>query len=108
MSEEDHCMLKRIDLEERIEAKMDAIRMEIEKDMHEVRQLIKVAFPKDEDGQADFIGHRKAHEVWIKKVEAETEFFNKMKMELVKWGLLGFAGWAIYQLWIAFLHGPAK
>lgn len=56
------------------------------------------------DGDPD--GHRRAHEAWIKREEDRAKFWEKMKVELGKYGLIGFIGWAGYYLWQAFLKGP--
>ena len=54
----------------------------------------------------DIVGHKEAHEAWIKETERRSEFWLKMKMELMKWGLLGFAGWILVQIWNGVLKGP--
>lgn len=59
------------------------------------------AFP---EGDAD--GHKRHHEALIKRAEASAEFWAKMKLEITKYGLFGFLGWAGYYLWQAFLKGP--
>lgn len=56
------------------------------------------------DGDPD--GHRRAHEAWIKREEDRAAFWEKMKIELGKYGLIGFIGWAGYYLWQGFLKGP--
>lgn len=56
----------------------------------------------------DPISHCNAHTEWIEQVMERKEFWKKMRFELVKWGLFGFLGWALFQLWTGFLHGPAK
>lgn len=66
-----------------------------------MENLLKNAFP---DSDPD--GHRRAHEAWIKKEEDRAEFWSKMRIALAQYGLFGFAGWAVYYLWKAFLMGP--
>lgn len=56
----------------------------------------------------DAAGHRKWHESEIERVKARTAFWLKMRDELAKWGLIGFAGWVVFQLWQGFLLGPKK
>lgn len=68
-----------------------------------ITQLMAQAFPA-----GDPQGHRAHHELVIKKAEESAAFWKTMRVELAKWGLLGFAGWAIYALWNAFLQGPQK
>lgn len=60
------------------------------------------------DGKPDLVGHRDYHETLIEQAKARTAFWRKLTFELAKWGLLGFLGWAVFQLWVAFLHGPTK
>lgn len=68
-----------------------------------ISDLMKSSFP---EGDPD--GHRKHHEAVIKAAEEKAEFWKKMRMELVQKGLIGFGLWALYALWVALLHGPAK
>ena len=67
----------------------------------EVAKLMAAAFP-----EGDPHGHKAAHLAWIHKTEARAEFWEKLKYELSKWGLIGFFGWAIVALWQHFLQGP--
>jgi len=49
------------------------------------------AFPPGEDGEADFLGHRRFHDAKIKAAQAETAFWNELKLDLAKkgaWALL--------------------
>jgi hypothetical protein len=65
------------------EAKLDAI-------LHELGSL-KKAFPEDEDGEADFPGHRRYHDAKIAAAKAEETFWRELRLELAKkgaWGLL--------------------
>ena len=51
-------------------------------------------------------GHKRYHEDVMKSLEARTVFWTKMRDELAKWGLIGFMGWVLLQLWQSFLRGP--
>jgi hypothetical protein len=51
-------------------------------------------------------GHRVYHEEVISQVKAKKEFWNKLAFELAKYGLIGFVGWMIIQLWHGVLVGP--
>ncbi len=62
----------------------------------------------DAFANGDTVGHRKAHEAWIEHTKEKADFYRKMRLELSKWGLLGFLAWAGYALWSAFLLGPHK
>jgi hypothetical protein len=68
-----------------------------------LRSLMNDAFP---EGDAD--GHRMAHEAQMREIENRAAFWEKMRFEIMKWGLIGFLGWAAVQLWLSFLHGPGK
>lgn len=68
-----------------------------------IKKLMDDSFP---DG--DPSGHRRAHEVRIKREEERAEFWKKMRLELGKWGLLGLVGWLVVVAWQAFLQGPHK
>ncbi len=59
------------------------------------------AFPN-----ADLAGHRNYHDAVIQKERARKEFFQKLTFELAKWGLIGFVGWVVANLWMDFLKGP--
>jgi hypothetical protein len=64
--------------------------------------LIK-AFP---EGDAD--GHRRHHEAVIKAAEDKAKFWEKMRYEITRAGLLGFLLWALSAVWQAALQGPHK
>lgn len=49
----------------------------------------------------DAKAHREYHEALMRKVEARTEFFQKLLFELTKLGIVGFTGWAAITLWRA-------
>lgn len=57
---------------------------------------------------ADPEGHKRDHELRIRRVEASTKFWETMSLEISKYGLIGFLVWAGYALWNAFLQGPHK
>ena len=61
------------------------------------------AFP---EGDAD--GHRRHHEAVIKSAEDRAAFWQTLRIELAKWGLVGFVAWAVVAIWQAFLQGPHK
>lgn len=49
------------------------------------------AFARNSDGTVDFDGHRRYHESMIAAAEAQTQFWNELKLEIAKkgiWGLL--------------------
>lgn len=61
-----------------IERKLDLILSEIKK--------LEGAFPKNEDGTADFEGHKRFHDTKIKAAEAEMKFWQELKLDLAKKG----------------------
>jgi hypothetical protein len=54
----------------------------------------------------DPTGHRRLHEIVAAREKKREEFWEKLRYELAKWGLIGFAGWALYALWAAGVKGP--
>ncbi len=66
-----------------------------------IAKLMSEAFP---EGDPD--GHRRHHELVIKQAEESAAFWKTLRIEIAKWGLIGFLGWAVYALWNAFLQGP--
>lgn len=48
---------------------------------------INKAFPQI-DGETDFDGHRKAHEAMIRAAQAEENFWNDLKAEVIKKGVI--------------------
>jgi hypothetical protein len=69
----------------------------------EIAALMIKAFP-----EGDPSGHKAAHEAWIKKTESQAAFWEKMKFELVRWGLIAIIGWAVVALWKQFVLGVPK
>lgn len=66
-----------------IERKLDLILSELKK--------LEGAFPRNEDGSADFEGHKRFHESKIRAAEAETRFWEELKLDIAKkgtWGVL--------------------
>jgi hypothetical protein len=68
-----------------------------------VTSLLQRSFP-----EGDPEGHRKYHEASIARAEASAKFWQTLSLEIAKYGLIGFIGWAVYALWNAFLVGPHK
>lgn len=62
---------------------------------------VEAGFPDGDPGE-----HRRYHEALIQRIKARGEFWSKLSFELAKWGFIGFLGWALLQLWPAFLKGP--
>lgn len=78
---ENNCLTK--DEARNIEHRLDEILQEIKK--------VHGAFPRTDDGDADFSGHREAHEAMIEAAKAQTEFWRELKLDVIKkgvWGLL--------------------
>jgi hypothetical protein len=68
-----------------------------------ITRLMADAFPA-----GDPSGHRRHHELVIKQAEERAAFWRVMRIEIGKWGLIGFLGWAVFALWQALLNGPHK
>ena len=56
--------------------------------LSEVRK-IHGAFPRTNDGETDFDGHRQYHEAMIRAAEAQAAFWNELKLDVVKKGVWG-------------------
>lgn len=50
---------------------------------------INTAFPHDEDGVVDHVGHRRYHEKLMKAADAEEKFWRELKLDITKKGLWG-------------------
>jgi hypothetical protein len=72
-----------------------------------IEDLIKRAVP-----EGDLDGHYNYHHAAIEAQRKKAEFWDKMKYELVRWGLIGFIAWAILffgnAAWLRVLEGPHK
>lgn len=75
-----------------IEHKLDLILVEV--------KHMRSAFPKNEDGEVDYDGHRKYHESLIRAAEAQEAFWTDLKKEIIKKGVLGALVIAIGLLWL--------
>jgi hypothetical protein len=83
-----------------IEGKLSHITHSIDAFMARTENVIE-GFPgKDPDG------HRRAHEEWLSESRAKKEFYEKLKQELAKYGLLALVGWIGLLIWNGFLRGP--
>ena len=51
-------------------------------------KIIKNAFPEDEFGNIDTIGHRRYHEEMIGAAKAQTAFWTGLRQEMIRKGLL--------------------
>lgn len=62
-------------------------------------KVIKGAFPEDEFGNVDILGHRRYHEEMITAAKAQTKFWEELRRDLIKkglmWGLLAVIGLAV-------------
>ena len=74
-----------------IEEKLDQVLADL--------KTIKDAFPEDEFGNVDTIGHRRYHEEMISAARAQTKFWEELRRDLIKkglmWGLLAVIGLAV-------------
>ncbi|WP_417070840.1 hypothetical protein [Niveibacterium terrae] len=72
-------------------AKLDRIADELRAHTQSEAQrmlAIEQGFPDDDPS-----GHRAYHEAIIRRAEQRAEFWQKLSVELAKWGLIGFLGW---------------
>lgn len=75
-----------------IERKLDLILDELKK--------LENAFPRSEDGEVDYMGHRKYHESLIRAAEAQAEFWSDLKKEVAKKGIIAVLVIVCGLLWI--------
>lgn len=75
-----------------IERKLDLILAEV--------KHMRSAFPKDEDGEVDYEGHRKYHESLIRAAEAQAEFWSDLKKEVAKKGIIALIVIVLGLLWL--------
>lgn len=61
----------------------------------ELRKDVSKAFPKDDDGLPDFVGHRKIHERDEKAIAKREEFQVGFVRDLAKWGAVSVVGFMI-------------
>ena len=66
-----------------------------------VSQAMAMAYPA---GDAE--GHRRNHELAIKLAERKVEFWEKMKIAVSSWGLIGVLGAMVLWVWAGFVRGP--
>jgi hypothetical protein len=69
--------------------------------LDEVKHM-RSAFPKNEDGEVDYDGHRKYHESLIRAAEAQEAFWNDLKKEVIKKGIIGALIIALGLVWLGF------
>ena len=67
----------------------------------EIHKLFKASIPNE-----DAVGHRLAHESWIRKEEEDKEFWLKLKQNVINWAVIAALGWGGIAIWTAFLRGP--
>lgn len=56
--------------------------------------------------EGDASEHRKYHEALTQQIEARRDFWQKLRYEIFKWGIIGALGWGFTVIWRAFLQGP--
>lgn len=67
----------------------------IKTELVEFKKDVNKAFPKDEDGQPDYIGHRKYHEKEIKQDDKLGEYKTDFVKKLLQWAGIGFIGFIL-------------
>ena len=59
------------------------------------QELIASGFPS-----GDPTGHRRAHEIFIDQARSKAEFWNRMREEAGKWGVLSVIGFLAASIWM--------
>jgi hypothetical protein len=91
MNKPDACEPKHDELIETIDARIAACRGDVVRELHALNSKISAAFPSDDTGHVDFIGHRRAHESMIKAAHAQEDFWRELRLDIAKkgaWGML--------------------
>jgi hypothetical protein len=90
----DECKKKHVELEKFVELRVDTCRKEVSAELHQLNETLSEfaeAFPHTADGTPDFGGHRRYHDGLIRAAEAQTKFWDELRLDIVKkgtWGLL--------------------
>lgn len=83
-----------------IKSEVQSIRTELV----EFKRDVSRAFPKDDDGLPDYIGHRKGHEKDNKTDIKKEEFNEGFTRDMFRWGGISFIGF-IVGLVVTYLRG---
>jgi hypothetical protein len=90
MSKPDVCDPKHDEILAQVDQRIAACHSGIIAEIHALNSKISAAFPADDAGMVDFIGHRRAHESMIKAAKAQEEFWRELRLDIAKkgaWGL---------------------
>ena len=66
---------------------MNHIEQQLDEVLNQLKS-IRAAFPEDEFGNIDTIGHRRYHEEMIGAAKAQTAFWTSLRQEMIRKGLL--------------------
>lgn len=80
---------------------VEKMRKELHDHIKDEKSVLVNAFP-DNDPE----GHRRAHEAWIKKAEAQAATWIKIKDSVAVWGVIGLLGFILLAVWAAVMKGP--
>ena len=83
-----------------IKSEVQSIRTELV----EFKKDVSKAFPKDDDGLPDYVGHRKGHEREDRAQAKREEFQVGFARDLIKWGGISFVGFMV-GLIVTYLRG---
>lgn len=68
----------------------------IKNELVEFKKDVNKAFPKDEDGLPDYVGHRKGHEKDNKEADKLNDYKNDFTKKLLSWAGVGFISFIFY------------
>lgn len=91
MTKPDVCDPKHDEILAQVDQRIAACHSGIINEIHALNAKISAAFPSDDTGHVDFIGHRRAHEAMIKAAHAQEDFWRELRLDIAKkgaWGLL--------------------
>ncbi len=72
---------------DRTERTLTHIEAQLDQALADLKAL-KGAFPEDEFGNVDTLGHRRYHDEMIAAARAQTEFWTKLRQELIRKGII--------------------
>jgi hypothetical protein len=92
-----------IELVRQMFVELRQMRQDLHLHIQDEKAVITHAFPN-----ADPVGHRAAHDAWIRKAEAQAKFWETLYTTLRIGGIVSLLGFLLVAGWEVFLRGPPK
>jgi len=78
--------------------------MDIKEKKEFIETLVKVLDDRRNVGEIEHREHHDWTKARIQMEEKKAEFWEAMKMHVLKWGILGSVSWIGYAIWYYFVH----